>query len=286
MLSIIAENERGKQISLTYNEENFQIDKVTGLNPPNASIASFENIDDGDHFTHSRIEKRNIVISLFIRGDVEENRLELYRVFQNKKTVKLYFETYRSNVWIEGAVETVEVDQFNNPTTCEISVICHDPFFKSLEEFVNSLKTVESYFYFPCYTVEPKPISTYSIVQVLNLINDGNAHSGMTVEIYAYGEVVNPIIYNRETREYIGIGTEKNPFTMTYGDKVVITTGKNNSKIKLIRNAVETNIFNRLIKGSKFLTLSEGDNVFTYSADSGNEYIDIKFRHYAHYTGI
>ena len=108
----------------------------------------------------------------------------------------------------------------------------------------------------------------------------------MTIEIYARGPITNPIIYNRETTEYIGLGSTEKPFEMIVGDKVVITTHTNNKKVKLIRNAEEINIFNHLKEGSEFLQVEAGDNVFTYSTDSGNEYVDITFKHYSNYEGV
>lgn len=286
MLQITLENERGKQICLTNDENKFQVTSVTGINPPSANISTVENIGDGEEFTHSRISKRNIVINMIINGDVEANRLALYQVVQSKEYIKVFLETYSKYVWIDGRVESVEVDNYQLKTTCQISILCFDPYFKSVEEFINSMNTVENNFYFPFYMVDPIPISTYSQITVLNLINEGNIRSGMTIEINALGNITNPIIYNRETKEYIGVGTEENPFQMIYGDKIIITTMQNKKKIKLIRNAVETNIFNRLVKGSTFLSLSSGDNTFTYDALDGNEFVDIKFRHYSNYEGI
>ena len=148
------------------------------------------------------------------------------------------------------------------------------------------MNIIEPKFYFPFYTVNPRPFSIYSQISILNLINDGNVSSGMTIELSARGEVINPAIYNRDTKEYIGIGSTERPFKMIKGDTILITTHINNKRVKLIRNAVETNIFNYLKKGSKFLQLETGDNIFTYSAESGNEYIDIDFRYYSNYEGI
>lgn len=148
------------------------------------------------------------------------------------------------------------------------------------------MNIIEPKFYFPFYTVKPRPFSIYSQISILNLINGGNVSSGMTIELSARGKVINPTIYNRDTKEYIGIGSDERPFTMIKGDMILITTHINNKRVKLIRNAVETNIFNYLKKGSKFLQLEIGDNIFTYSAESGNEYIDIDFRYYSNYEGI
>lgn len=286
MFTLILENSRGRQLRLTQNETKFQIDSVTGLNPPTASISLSENIGDGDEFVHERTGSRNIVINMVIKGLVEQNRLELYQIVQNGKYIKLYISTSSKNVWIEGRVETTEIDPFQQATTCQISVICPDPWFKDVEETINSINTVQPKFHFPFHIVDPIPFSIYETIQILNLINQGNVSSGMTIEITARGTVVNPIIYNRETSEFIGLGSTSKPYTMQSGDKVVITTHTNNKRVKLIRNAVETNIFNYLTPNSTFLTVASGDNVFTYFADDGDEYIDITFKHYSNYEGI
>lgn len=286
MLTIIIENSKGKQYRLTQNEVKIQLDSVTGLNPPAASISLVENIGDGDLFVHERTGSRNIVINMIIKGSVEDNRLELYQYVQNGKYIKLYISTNSKNVWIEGRVESTEIDNFQQTTTCQISVICPDPWFKDVEETINSINTVQPKFHFPFHIVNPIPFSIYETIQILNLVNEGNVESGMTIEITARGTVVNPIIYNRETSEFIGLGNADNPYTMQSGDKIVITTHTNNKRVKMIRNAVETNIFNHLTPNSTFLKITPGDNVFTYSADDGNEYIDITFRHYSNYEGI
>lgn len=285
-MEIIIENIKGEQLELTNNENKYQVHKVTGHTPPSASLSFSENINHGDKFTHSHVGRRNIVINLAINGDVEENRNELYQYLQTGEYVKVYLKTYTKSVWTEGYVETIEPDNYEMKTTCQISILCPDPWLKSLDEIISEMNTVKSLFYFPFGIVEPIPFSEFESIQILNLINQGNIKSGMTIEIYARGQITNPIIYNRETREYIGLGSEDRPYTLQAKDRIIITTHNDNKKIKLIRNAVETNIFNYLREGSTFLNLNVGDNIFTYSADSGNEYIDINFRYYANYEGV
>lgn len=285
MYKLIIENKRGQQLELTNNEK-FTIDKITGLTPPAAEISVSENINDGCEFKHERTSKRNVVIDMYINKPVEDNRIELYTYIKNGKYIKLYFENGRRNVWIEGYVETLEIDNFSMTTSCQISILCPDPWWKDVEEAINSINTIKGNFYFPFSTTEPKPFSTYEIIQILNLVNKGDISSGMTIEIYARGKITNPKIYNRETAEFIGLGTDETPFTLQTGDRILITTQTNNKKITLIRNAEETNIFNYLTPNSTFLQIDSGDNVFTYTATSGNEYIDISFRHFSQYEGI
>lgn len=286
MFKLVIENSKGEQLRLTQNEDNYVVGEITGLNPPSASILLSENVGDGDEFIHERTGARNIVIPIYIKGNAEANRIKLYNYIKNGKYIKIYFENGARNVWIEGRVESIETDLFTMQEILQVSIICPYPWWQSVEEMINSINTVKNELYFPLYTVDPIPFSTYETIQLLNLINNGDIASGMTIEIYARGTIVNPIIYNRDTTEYIGLGSADRPFEMVAGDKIVITTHTNNKKVKLIRNAEEINIFNYLRQGSKFLQVEAGDNVFTYSADSGNEYVNIQFKHYSNYEGV
>lgn len=286
MLQVTIENHKGRQLTLTRNEAVYQVYEVDGLFPPKASISMSENIGDGSMITNSRISNRNIVIYIQINGDVESNRLKLYQYAQTGKKIKLYFTTTSKNVWIEGYVESVETENFSMKTVCQISVICPEPFFKDIKETINTLNTVIGNFYFPFYTEEPIPFSTYEQVRILNLLNTGNIKSGMTIEFFANNTLINPIIYNKVTQEYLGFGDENRPFTMLESDRIIVTTYQNQKKATLIRNAVETNIFNSLKQGSTFLQLDSGDNEFAFSADEGIEALEIKFKHHSYYEGI
>ena len=286
MYELIIENEKGQQLRLTNNEGRYVIDKIEGLTPPTAEISIYDNIGDGAEFKYERTGKRNIVINMYITGDVEENRIALYNYVKNGKYIKLYFKNGRRNVWIAGYVETLEIDNFTMNTTCQISVLCPDPWWKDVLETINNIDTVKGNFYFPFYRVEPEPFSTYEKIQILNLTNKGDVSSGMTIELTATGEVVNPIIYNRETSEYIGIGDETHRFMLLPNQRLVITTHPGNKKIVIVDESFEINVFNYLREGSKFLQVEPGDNVFTYGAESGNEFVQIQFKYYSEYEGV
>ena len=154
MLKVIVENEKGEQLLLT-NEVKFSVGPVTGLNPPVATLSYTDNIGDGQQFQHQRTPKRNVVINMQINGDAESNRLELYNYVQTGGYIKIYVQTYQRNVWIEGRVESCEVDNFQMRTTAQISVICGDPWWKHLEQSINSLKATKGMFYLPYYNSNP-----------------------------------------------------------------------------------------------------------------------------------
>lgn len=114
-----------------------------------------------------------------------------------------------------------------------------------------------------------------------NIINAGEVDTGMLIELFAIGTVVNPVIYDVLNRTHI-----KLEFTMEANDIIYINTNSGNKSITLLRDGVESNIISYLSYSSKWLTLNTGDNVFTYDAESGVSNIKLTFRTLALYGGV
>ena len=122
MISLIAENERGDRIDFSKNKD-YTIYKVDGITPVEATIASTANSTaDGATINRRSIGYRNIVIYMTINGEIEENRLKLYRYFPVKKDVQLHFETDSRDVLINGAVELISCDIFSAREVAQISI--------------------------------------------------------------------------------------------------------------------------------------------------------------------
>lgn len=85
------------------------------------------------------------------------------------------------------------------------------------------------------------------------VVNDGD-EVGFTLEISG-GPATNPTLYNAETDEYMQIQGE-----ILEGDKITITTKTGNKTVTLEREGATTNIINRLVSGSTWLTLRTGEN--------------------------
>lgn len=80
MYVLRVQNTRGEMLTLTQNEPRYQIVEIDGLNPPKANINSSTVAGmDGTQFISSKLEDRNIVITIKINGDVESNRQYLYK---------------------------------------------------------------------------------------------------------------------------------------------------------------------------------------------------------------
>ena len=257
---------------------------VSGLNPPNAtmSIASITT-NDGSILNNSRIESRNLVFNIMLDGNIESSRINLYKYFRVKQKCKIYYKNGLRDVYIEGYVESFEDDFFVQRQEAQISIMCYQPFFNAVNDLVVDLSVVLANFEFP-FDIEStgKEFSTIERTHECVLTNEGDVDNGVIIEMRATGTVTNPIIYNAETREFIGLN-----YTMIAGDLITINTNVGEKSVKLQRNGIETNIINYLKKDSTWLKIFVGDNVYTYVCDDNTEdFLNIKFIHTHQYAGV
>ena len=294
------ENIKNNILTLTQDESNFQVLSITGLNPPNAQINTSTVAGlDGLKFNSSKLQSRNIVITLKINGDIEANRINLYKYFATKEWCKFYYENEHRNVYIDCYVETFECDFFTNNETAQISLICPQPYFKDMDEIIDDISKAVAAFEFPFAhgskgatnpyaeiddsTDNAVEFSTIDTSKVTNVYNDSESETGVIVEIDIL-ETVN-LIEIKNTRTGDNFILEYN---FVENDKIIIDTNKGQKSVILIRNAVTSNLFTAVRKGSTFFQLSIGDNFFGYLVDEGasDDLIHLVFKHYTVYRGV
>lgn len=294
------ENKKGSVVTLTQDESNFQVLSISGLNPPNAQINTSTIAGlDGAKFNSSKLQTRNIVIKLKINGDIEANRINLYKYFATKEWCKFYYENERRNVYIDCYVETFECDFFTNNEIAQISLICPNPYFKDMEEVVDDISKSLAAFEFPFAhgskgatnpsiptdnsTDNAIEFSTIDTSKVTNVYNDSESETGVIIELDVMGTVNLIEIKNTRTGENFIL-----EYNFVENDKLIIDTNKGQKSVILIRNAVTSNLFTAVRKGSTFFQLSIGDNFFGYLVDQGasDDLIQIVFKHYTVYRGV
>lgn len=282
MYSLSVENNRGEVLDLT-NSENYTVYKITGLNPPKATINSSVNATtDGSSVNSTRVESRNIVIYMAIDGEIETNRINLYKYFPIKKSVTLYFKNDTRDVMIEGVVEIIECDLFTNRQVAQISIICPQPYFKAVEDIISYFSDITSLFEFP-FSI-PEAGMEFSIITNnirKSIINTGDIETGVIIELFANGTVVNPIIYDVLKQTYFKLN-----LTLQASDLLVINTNVGEKSVTLIRNGVSSNAMGYMSQDSSWFKLEAGDNVFTYDSTSGNPYLQITFTTNVLYSGV
>lgn len=275
-------NHNGEVLNLSTSSK-YTLYKITGLQPPaNAVNTSNNATSDGVTVNSVRVDKRNIVLYIALEGDVEANRINLYKYFPPKQTVTIYFKNGSRDVYIKGKVELIECDCFVKKQVVQVSVICPQPYFKAINDIVSYFSDVSSLFEFP-FSIGESGIEFSAITTNIrkSIINAGDVPSGLVIDLYAIGTVVNPVIYDVFKRTHI-----KLMCTMEAGDRIIINTNHGEKSITLVRAGVSTNIMGYLYPSSSWLTLESGDNVFTYDTESGNSNLQLTFTSSVLYGGV
>lgn len=282
--TLILENQTGDQTNMTATANQYMTSKIEGLSPPAGTISTSGYAGmDGSYLNNAFIEKRNVVISFEMRGiGIETRRHQLYKVVKPSRYIKIYYKTAGIDVFAEGYVESCEVQNFEQFTTGQISILCPDIYWYSTVSQMAYYSHVTGGFTFPFPTEEnPEPftLGRYNTNNIMEITNDGD-ETGFTLEIEALEDARSPTLYNADTDEYLQITGE-----ILAGDIITITTKTGNKTVTLDRGGVKTNIINRLVSGSTWLLLHEGKNRF-YLRGTGLQNLKVKIIHTNAYLGV
>ena len=302
--SITVKNYLNKEITLELtrpDKSGLIVKSVEGLGPAKANINVTDiSTSDGGIFNSSRLDKRNIVMNLgFLQSStesIEDIRQKTYMYFPIKKKVHLTIVTDNHTLETDGYIESNEPDIFSQNEGCSISIICPVPFFYSKDDNTTSFSGVESSFHFPFANDSLEdPLLEMGVIQNKSeqiIVYDGNSEIGMTIHIHATGEATNITILNVLTGDKMILNTDRLKAIMgtktaiIKGDTIVINTVRGDKSITLLRDGVTTNILNCLDRGSKWFTLTKGDNIFSYDAETGATNLQFYIVNKVAYDGV
>lgn len=283
MPTVKIENEWNNQLQLTQNEDKWQLISMTGLNPPPANIAtSIIPGFDGSRFNSSRLESRNVVITLALKGNVEINRMLLNAIILPKRYIKIYYKNNTLDVYIEGYVDTFEYDIFEQGVIAQASIICTAPYWIDCKENTTVLSSIVNLFEFPfSIPKEGIALSETLVSASSDVVNSGTEQTGVTITIDCNHNVLNPTVTNITTQQSMTLNTE-----IMKGDQIVINTVQGNKYISKYSNDIVTNIINSLDESSQWINLLPGDNMLMISADYGANNMTVTVSMQNRYGGV
>ena len=272
------------------------VKEIKGLGPSKADVNMTDiSFSDGSAYNSSRITARNIVFHFqFLPKDtIEETRLMTYTYFPVKRKVTLIFETENRKAEIIGYVESNEPDIFSQNEGCQISIICPDPYFYG-EDKVIAFSGINPLFEFPFSneSLTEKVIEMGRILRrtTMQVIYEGDAETGLTINITSVGEVKNLTIYNTVTRGTFKINTDRlksiTGDVIIDGDEITIVTYKGRKSVTLLRRGQNINILNCIDTNTEWFQLEHGDNYFAYEADAGESNLIFRMSNRLVYEGI
>lgn len=240
--SLTVTNQRGESIELELtrpDKTGFIVKSVEGLGPVKASVNTTELATcNGVIYNSSHTSYRNIVITLEyfqIRGlSIEDLRHKSYEYFPEQEEIEILIETDKRSVTTKGIVEHNEVNIWSQNEGSVISIICPDPYLYSLGTNVSALNSIEPTmeFEFSNESLIDPTITMGDIIRnkSINIRNEGDASTGVTITIRARGEVEGTIaLYNISSNESMYINFDKLPelYATKYGwDGIMYKNGK------------------------------------------------------------
>lgn len=275
----------------------FAVQSISGLGPGKSNINTTEIATiDGGIYNSARIPARNITIGLIFlwNGTIEEVRQRSYKYFPLKKKITLLIETDHRIAEIEGYVESNEPSIFSKEEGTDISIVCPNPYFYSKTDKLTVFSGITGGFSFPfsneSLTEKLIIMGTINRLTTNTVYYDGDADVGVTITIHAIGEASGITIHNTTSKQIMKLNSSKiesiTGSGIVNGDDIIICTVKGKKSIKLVRGGIEYNILACLEKGVTWFHLAMGDNVFAYTAETGDTNLQFKIENQILFEGV
>lgn len=264
MFTLKIGNNRGSIYELTHNTGRYAVVGIDGLTRPPTNInTAIAGGIDGSFFNSARVEQRNLVISIILRGDIETNRQALYTIFPLKSKCTIYFSNKNRDVKIEGFVETLEADLFTMQERVQVSIICPRPYWQDMNEIIDSISTTVNLFQFPFSISEPIPFAEIYNEPHAFLNNLGDSETGFTIVTTLEKNLSTLTFTNLTTGEFFKVD-----YTMLEGDTFILSTIQGGLNVRIEREGSSINLLNYIGAGSSWIKLVTGLNDITYSCGS------------------
>lgn len=282
-------NSDNKSIELG-NSSPFLITTVDGLGSPKNEVYTQKSpYQDGVTATHSSLGPRNIVIAGKIMDSNRENRQayrnKLLSVFNPKLDGKLIIDLGSAQRQIDCIVEQAPYFSSKaerNYQDFSINLIAPNPYWQDTSTTKEEVAIWRGAFEFPLELLEEGiEIGFRESSLIVNVYNAGDVACGMKIQFKALATVVNPSLFNVNTREHLKINR-----TMEAGEIITVTTHFQNKKVELNKNGVISNAFNWIDLNSTFMQLEPGDNLLRYDADDGIDSLEVSIWHTPQYLGV
>lgn len=287
---LIYENDNGESIEIGYSFPYF-LQGLSGQDGVKTNITKVSGAgQDGSTITNVVLADRDLRLQGAIKGsskdEIAKYRAKLLKVFNPKSKGWLQYEYGSIKKRIRCQVETGPIfSKKNNSYKFQeflIDFICPNPYWQDVNAVKSEIAIWRGSFEFPLELVEEGiEIGFREPSLIVNVYNAGDVACGMKIQFKALATVVNPSLFNVNTREYFKINK-----TMDAGEIITVTTHFQNKRVELNRNGVVSNAFNWIDPTSIFMQLEPGDNLLRYDADEGIDNLEVSIWHTPQYLGV
>ena len=163
-----------------------------------------------------------------------------------------------------------------------VYLVAPNPYWQDLSQNKAEIAIWRGAFEFPLEIVEEGiEVGFREPSLIVNVLNQGDVACGIKIRFKALATVVNPSLFNVNTREYFKINK-----TMEAGEVMTVTTHFQNKRVGLNKNGIVSNAFNWIDITSTFLQLDVGANLLRYDADEGLDNLEVSIYYNPQYLGV
>lgn len=276
------ENGKGDNICIGYDTDEYILKNIDGVDSLKNNITTVKGLyQDGETVVNTDVEPRDInLVGMYLANDYSKENL--LKVFNPKLKGTLYYVKNNVKRKINCVVETSPVFKVGSFLhEFQVRLVAHDPYWKDSEDTEVVFASITPYFEFPVQFASEVELSVIDNIKAKDILNDGDVEAPIHVEFIANGQVTNPFI--KSDNEEIRLTR----LTLVKGDRIVITTDRNNKKVTVYRadGTIEKG-FKYLHYMSTYIQLATGITRFTFGAETSQENLGIIFKFTKRYVGV
>ena len=282
-----------KRRSLTLTDPPFYVEDITGFDSLDVRIVTSQGFNqDGSSLVNVYTEQRAMRIegAIFAAATAKMQALRsaILGLFLPKEELTIKHSYGGFTRTITAYTEKTPAFKFTKVSklqTYAVTLVATDPFWYEDGNSLVEMASTKGMFRFALAIPARKGIifGKKSTSKIASLPNKSVVKLGMTIVFTAKGEVVGPYVLNVYTRECLRLNC-----VMKEGQTVTVTTGQEKTASSRTNGVSEDYIGHLDIAGGNgiFLELDVGDNLLRYGADSGEEYLSVKFVYSNKYVGV
>ena len=243
----------------------------------------------GEYLTGTTLQSRDIALTGYIisqnKAEMETRKKDLIDLINPLHDLQVINDNKNKlDCKATSSIQFSTDYKDNNDFICKFIVdcFCANPFWTNLTESKIDIALWIPAFHFPLVIPTEKIIMGYrSPSTIVNIENKGNIEIGMRIEFKALGSLTNPSLLNVNTQELLKIEKE-----MVYGETITANTNFGKKRVTQTLNGVESNAFPYLKRGSIFLQLESGSNLFRYDAEVNPENLEVNVYYTPLFLGV
>lgn len=247
----------------------FDINAGDGVSVSMGTAQGFAQI--GEVLQSQSIGGRTLKIQGVLINDIADGKKRLRGAFSPFNGGKLIFNNeYYMRVFVKN---TPTFSPVKDDGRFSLQLFAPIPFFYSISERRFALGAVKPLFSFPVNYGQPHYFGETMAQKIVDVVNDGDANTALSVEIRTKAAAENIIITNLKTFEFLKINVAIN-----LGDVVKVWRDEDNVlRATLTSNGEITDIITQIDEASELFELRQGENLLTISADSGGDNLNAVF---------